>query len=162
MMDNFPAVSISYSCALSCFLCLQRLSMLYFLAAVCDPFRIQLTHSYPHARAQDSYLSYLPLAHVMERLVQAALTASGARLGFFQGDTLKLMDDIKVMRLLSFACPSTTLSLSKRCQITAFLLANTCPSTILVQSIQGAATHHLRLRAPSIQPYIRARDGRSK
>lgn len=44
------------------------------------------------------YLSYLPLAHVMERLIFAALSCVGASIGFFQGDTLKLMEDIKELR----------------------------------------------------------------
>lgn len=33
---------------------------------------------------KDVYLSYLPLAHVMERLIQAALFAFGAAVGFYQ------------------------------------------------------------------------------
>ena len=51
----------------------------------------------------DSYLSYLPLAHVFERILQATLTNVGARIGFFQGDTLKLMDDICELKPTIFA-----------------------------------------------------------
>lgn len=51
----------------------------------------------------DVYLSYLPLAHVMERLITTALWSFGARVGFFQGDTLKLMEDIKQLRPTLFA-----------------------------------------------------------
>ena len=46
----------------------------------------------------DSHLSYLPLAHVFERIVHAAVLAEGAAIGFYQGDTLKLMDDLKELR----------------------------------------------------------------
>lgn len=51
----------------------------------------------------DVYLSYLPLAHVMERLITSALWTFGACVGFFQGDTLKLMEDIKALRPTLFA-----------------------------------------------------------
>jgi long-chain acyl-CoA synthetase len=46
----------------------------------------------------DSHLSYLPLAHVFERLVHCALFMAGASMGFYQGDTLKILDDIKALR----------------------------------------------------------------
>jgi len=38
----------------------------------------------------DSYLSYLPLAHVFERVVQYAVTYFGGKIGFYQGDTSKV------------------------------------------------------------------------
>jgi long-chain acyl-CoA synthetase len=46
----------------------------------------------------DSHLSYLPLAHSFERLVQGALFMAGAHMGFYQGDTLKILDDLKALR----------------------------------------------------------------
>ena len=49
-------------------------------------------------RASDVHISYLPLAHIFERVVMTALTTVGAGIGFYQGDTLKLMDDIAVLR----------------------------------------------------------------
>lgn len=48
--------------------------------------------------ATDIHISYLPLAHIFERIVMTALTTVGAGIGFYQGDTLKLMDDIAVLR----------------------------------------------------------------
>ncbi|KAI9347711.1 hypothetical protein BDR26DRAFT_907771 [Obelidium mucronatum] len=42
----------------------------------------------------DTYISYLPLAHVFERTMITCLIHIGARIGFYQGDTLKLMDDV--------------------------------------------------------------------
>lgn len=42
--------------------------------------------------------SILCRAHVFERLVHAALFPFGARIAFYQGDPLKLMDDIKALR----------------------------------------------------------------
>ena len=46
----------------------------------------------------DVHLSYLPLAHIFERLVQAAWWMCGASVGFYQGDTLKLTEDMKALR----------------------------------------------------------------
>lgn len=44
------------------------------------------------------YLSYLPLAHVMERAIIATLLTLGFKIGFFQGDVLKLMSDCEALR----------------------------------------------------------------
>ncbi len=33
----------------------------------------------------DVYLSYLPLAHILERAAEAAMIVNGAAIGFFQG-----------------------------------------------------------------------------
>lgn len=49
-------------------------------------------------KSTDVHISYLPLAHIFERIVMTALTTVGAGIGFYQGDTLKLMDDIAVLR----------------------------------------------------------------
>lgn len=46
----------------------------------------------------DVHLSYLPLAHVFEQLVENALVMQGAAIGFYQGDTLKILEDIKALR----------------------------------------------------------------
>eukprot|EP01084_Bolivina_argentea_P254709 428269_1 len=50
------------------------------------------------ANPSDVYLSYLPLAHVLELAVQMCILASGGRIGFYQGDTLKIAEDLKVLR----------------------------------------------------------------
>ncbi len=49
------------------------------------------------------HISYLPLAHVFERVVQMWITYVGGSIGFFQGDTLKLLDDIAVLKPTVFA-----------------------------------------------------------
>ncbi|KAI8613190.1 hypothetical protein BC830DRAFT_1170444 [Chytriomyces sp. MP71] len=49
-------------------------------------------------RDDDVYISYLPLAHVFERSMINCLIHVGAAVGFFQGDTLKLMDDVSELR----------------------------------------------------------------
>jgi len=48
--------------------------------------------------SQVVHLSYLPLAHVYERVVLATLATVGAAVGFYQGDVLKLMDDLAALR----------------------------------------------------------------
>ncbi|CAO3642986.1 unnamed protein product [Cunninghamella echinulata] len=46
----------------------------------------------------DVYISYLPLAHVFERVAQALHVYRGAAIGYYQGDTLKLLDDIAELK----------------------------------------------------------------
>lgn len=42
----------------------------------------------------DVYLSYLPMAHVLERMFFNIMIYSHVRVGMFSGDTRKLMDDL--------------------------------------------------------------------
>nr|XP_006630030.1 PREDICTED: long-chain-fatty-acid--CoA ligase 1 [Lepisosteus oculatus] len=46
----------------------------------------------------DVLISFLPLAHMFERVVEAVILCHGARIGFFQGDIRLLMDDLKTLR----------------------------------------------------------------
>ena len=47
---------------------------------------------------QDTYLSYLPLAHMMERAICHLLLGSGAGIGYFGGDVQKLKEDLAALR----------------------------------------------------------------
>ncbi|XP_059168586.1 long-chain-fatty-acid--CoA ligase 1-like [Physella acuta] len=49
-------------------------------------------------KQEDSLISYLPLAHSYERIIEGGILIVGARIGFFQGDVRKLMDDIKELK----------------------------------------------------------------
>ncbi|XP_020597606.1 long chain acyl-CoA synthetase 6, peroxisomal-like [Phalaenopsis equestris] len=51
----------------------------------------------------DIYISYLPLAHIYERVNQIGAAHYGVAVGFYQGDNLKLMDDMAVLRPTIFA-----------------------------------------------------------
>ncbi|CAO2832722.1 unnamed protein product [Amaranthus hypochondriacus] len=51
----------------------------------------------------DVYISYLPLAHIYERANQILVVYSGAAIGFYQGDNLKLIDDMLALRPTIFA-----------------------------------------------------------
>uniref|UniRef100_A0A4W4GPR7 Long-chain-fatty-acid--CoA ligase n=1 Tax=Electrophorus electricus TaxID=8005 RepID=A0A4W4GPR7_ELEEL len=46
----------------------------------------------------DVSISFLPLAHMFERVVQTVLYGAGGRVGFFQGDVRLLVDDMKTLR----------------------------------------------------------------
>uniref|UniRef100_A0A8C5JYP5 Long-chain-fatty-acid--CoA ligase n=1 Tax=Jaculus jaculus TaxID=51337 RepID=A0A8C5JYP5_JACJA len=47
---------------------------------------------------EDVTISYLPLAHMFERVVEAVLFSCGGRVGFFQGDIRLLPDDMKALK----------------------------------------------------------------
>ncbi|KAJ1959355.1 medium-chain fatty acid-CoA ligase faa2 [Dispira parvispora] len=47
---------------------------------------------------EDRYLSYLPLAHALERVILMLFMGAGARVGYYQGSPLKLMDDICTLK----------------------------------------------------------------
>nr|XP_033799325.1 long-chain-fatty-acid--CoA ligase 1 isoform X2 [Geotrypetes seraphini] len=46
----------------------------------------------------DTLISYLPLVHMLERVIECAMLTNGARIGFFQGDIKTLPDDIKTLK----------------------------------------------------------------
>uniref|UniRef100_A0A671M7U5 Long-chain-fatty-acid--CoA ligase n=1 Tax=Sinocyclocheilus anshuiensis TaxID=1608454 RepID=A0A671M7U5_9TELE len=46
----------------------------------------------------DVHISYLPLAHMFERVVQGVILMHGARIGYFQGDIRILMDDLTTLK----------------------------------------------------------------
>nr|XP_055032489.1 long-chain-fatty-acid--CoA ligase 5 [Misgurnus anguillicaudatus] len=50
------------------------------------------------ALPSDVSISFLPLAHMFERVVQTVLYGAGGRVGFFQGDIRLLPDDMKVLQ----------------------------------------------------------------
>lgn len=59
---------------------------------------IKMTEAACPLSPSDVHLSYLPLAHMFERLVQALIIMQGGRIGFFQGDIRQLSDDLKTLR----------------------------------------------------------------
>ncbi|KAL3648944.1 Long chain acyl-CoA synthetase 6, peroxisomal [Castilleja foliolosa] len=46
----------------------------------------------------DVYISYLPLAHIYERASQALVVYFGGASGFYQGDNMKLLEDMAVLK----------------------------------------------------------------
>ena len=50
----------------------------------------------------DTYISYLPMAHVLERLFLITCFISGMKIGFFNGDITKLASDFAALQPTSF------------------------------------------------------------
>ncbi|XP_024050050.1 long-chain-fatty-acid--CoA ligase 1 isoform X2 [Terrapene carolina triunguis] len=59
---------------------------------------VKATESACVLNPSDTHISFLPLAHMFERLVQCVILCHGARIGFFQGDIRLLMDDLKTLQ----------------------------------------------------------------
>ena len=51
----------------------------------------------------DVGMSYLPLAHIYGRMLEHAALWAGARIGYFHGNVLELVDDLKMLRPTTFA-----------------------------------------------------------
>ncbi|KAK6139061.1 hypothetical protein DH2020_027184 [Rehmannia glutinosa] len=51
----------------------------------------------------DLYISYLPLAHIYERVIQILVVYLGGASGFYQGDNMKLLEDMAVLKPTVFA-----------------------------------------------------------
>ena len=49
-------------------------------------------------KTDDVYISYLPLAHVFERVLLLCSMGYAMQYGFFQGDVMKLKDDLIVLK----------------------------------------------------------------
>ena len=45
----------------------------------------------------DTIISYLPLAHSFEKCMFASCLITGMNIGYYSGDPLKLLDDLKVL-----------------------------------------------------------------
>ncbi|XP_076025837.1 long-chain-fatty-acid--CoA ligase 1-like [Genypterus blacodes] len=46
----------------------------------------------------DVHISYLPMAHMFDRVVQGVMFVQGAKIGYFQGDIRLLMDDMLTLK----------------------------------------------------------------
>lgn len=51
---------------------------------------------------KDVHISYLPLAHIYGRMIDGIALAEGASIGFFRGDILGLVDDMKILQPTGF------------------------------------------------------------
>lgn len=54
-------------------------------------------------REGDRHLSYLPLAHIFEKVISWGILCFGGTIGFYGGDTLKLKDDMEKWKPTIFA-----------------------------------------------------------
>uniref|UniRef100_A0A7N8WRG2 Long-chain-fatty-acid--CoA ligase n=1 Tax=Mastacembelus armatus TaxID=205130 RepID=A0A7N8WRG2_9TELE len=63
----------------------------------CSAFIKMTKHCCP-MMPSDIHISFLPLAHMFERVAQCVMIVHGARIGFFQGDIRFLSDDLTTLR----------------------------------------------------------------
>ncbi|XP_053735911.1 long-chain-fatty-acid--CoA ligase 1-like isoform X1 [Synchiropus splendidus] len=59
---------------------------------------IKITEDHCPIGPSDVHISFLPLAHMFERVVQGLMLVNGGRIGFFQGDIRLLMDDLATLK----------------------------------------------------------------
>lgn len=59
---------------------------------------LKITQVHCTLSVSDVHVSYLPLAHMFERVVQSVVLIHGGRIGYFQGDIRLLMDDLKTLQ----------------------------------------------------------------
>ncbi|NXP07896.1 ACSL5 ligase, partial [Thinocorus orbignyianus] len=59
---------------------------------------LRCTENTVECTTSDVTISYLPLAHMFERVVQTVAYSCGAKVGFFQGDIKLLTDDMKTLK----------------------------------------------------------------
>ncbi|NXS99690.1 ACSL5 ligase, partial [Jacana jacana] len=59
---------------------------------------LRSTENTVECTTSDVTMSYLPLAHMFERVVQTVVYSCGAKVGFFQGDIKLLTDDMKTLK----------------------------------------------------------------
>ncbi|XP_073658590.1 long-chain-fatty-acid--CoA ligase 6 isoform X5 [Tursiops truncatus] len=58
---------------------------------------LKVTEKVIFPRQDDVLISFLPLAHMFERVIQSVVYCHGGRVGFFQGDIRLLSDDMKAL-----------------------------------------------------------------
>ncbi|XP_056431033.1 long-chain-fatty-acid--CoA ligase 6 isoform X1 [Hyla sarda] len=59
---------------------------------------LKVTEKVIFPKQDDVLISFLPLAHMFERVIQSVVYCHGGRIGFFQGDIRLLSDDMKTLR----------------------------------------------------------------
>ncbi|WUR04131.1 long chain acyl-coa synthetase [Vairimorpha necatrix] len=69
-----------------------------FISNICAFFRGQTKNEMYQVTKDEVYLSYLPLAHIMERLVTFVITSVGGSIGFFRGNPKEIKKDYTIIR----------------------------------------------------------------
>ncbi|KAM7111283.1 long-chain-fatty-acid--CoA ligase 1 isoform 2-T7 [Molossus nigricans] len=59
---------------------------------------VKMTQNIVTPSPDDTLISFLPLAHMFETVVEFVMLCHGAKIGFFQGDIRLLMDDLKTLQ----------------------------------------------------------------
>ena len=92
-----------------------------------------------HFDPTDRYPSYLPLAHVMERIISMVMMSVGVAIGFFAGNVMKLKDDLAVLKPTVFVSVPRLFSRLHEA-ITAQFQAKTGLAARLVASAMASKT----------------------
>ncbi|KAF9106199.1 hypothetical protein BGX29_010230 [Mortierella sp. GBA35] len=92
----------------------------------------------------DVLISFLPLAHIMGRVIDTCLMYSGGKIGYFRGDILLLLEDLAELRPTFFPAVPRLLN-----RIYAKLVASTIEAPGLVGALarRGVATKMANLAA---------------
>lgn len=69
-----------------------------FIANISAFFRGQTKNEMYRVSDSEVYLSYLPLAHIMERIVVHVITSVGGSIGFYRGNPKKIESDYLIVR----------------------------------------------------------------
>ncbi|XP_068952108.1 long-chain-fatty-acid--CoA ligase 1 isoform X2 [Petaurus breviceps papuanus] len=67
------------------------------IVSTCSAF-VKATENVLVPTPDDTLISFLPLAHMFETVVECVILCHGAKIGFFQGDIRLLMDDLKMLQ----------------------------------------------------------------
>ncbi|MBW0528599.1 hypothetical protein O181_068314 [Austropuccinia psidii MF-1] len=68
------------------------------LAAAC----VSHMHGFEWEFGNDSFLSYLPLSHILERFFESIVFTLGAPIGYSSGDNLKLLEELQILKPTHF------------------------------------------------------------
>jgi long-chain acyl-CoA synthetase len=91
---------------------------------------------------EDIHISYLPLAHIYERIVLNGMLASGCQIGFFRGDVSLLMEDIAVLRPTIFvSVPRLLNRVYERITTTATTSGSAIKTTLFKKAVEAKLTN---------------------
>jgi long-chain acyl-CoA synthetase len=99
-------------------------------------------------------VSYMPLAHIFERLLEHTALWSGFRIGYFHGNILELVDDMKLLRPTVFASVPRLLN-----RFGGVIKA----STVEQAGVKGALSRHVvRQKMANLNPSPRTNGSSAK
>jgi len=91
--------------------------------------------------SQDRHLSYLPLAHIMEHLMDLAVLAFGGAVGFYSGDTKLLKDDLVALKSSFLLAVPRVLKIFRDKIFDSFDQKNGCQRAIIKGALESKKTN---------------------
>jgi long-chain acyl-CoA synthetase len=95
-LSNYDPKNIATFCYTSGTTGVPKGAMLSHEAIIADTAAMQFSDA--QIESTDIYISYLPLAHVMERVAVTACVIKSAAIGFYQGNPLKIIEDAQLLK----------------------------------------------------------------